>query len=1042
MMGILLLLPLQGGIQENLPTPQPFPGQLDPESTAPNQQAGPGYPAFLPRFDLDMRIDPARGTVTVRERVLWTHPGGRPTDRLVFNAHARFLLPKNQMGAMAKTLEILRLNPDDALGIATSAFCLHSVRAWDPKTGPTAKGDALPHTFEGSSATDLVVHLPQPVKPGEVVGVDLEFTLRLDPKQGRWGQWKQVVYLMQWLPVPALFDSATGWNPVPFLPWHQPFANDSGHYTARITLPEGWNLATSGTQQGEAPDPGEPGWKRVMVEAQAMRDFSLAASPGFRFLETTAERGEGLPPVKVRVAVLAGHEAQGERIMRHAVTAISTYSRWLGAYPWPEFTLVESFFGWNGNEAGSMVFLDQRVFNLPELADGFVEYLVIHETCHQWWYNAVGTDGFHEPFLDEGLATAISHKLLDTIHGRDHHMLNYPTGFGWMPNIPRTSYRAKGWSTLAASGHDGPVQQSMEQYGNLAKLFGLAYDKSSKVFDMIADRLGEQAYLEFLRMEQRKYRFRVMHMADFERDLTVFTGQDWGPFFDRWMRGPGHCDWAVESVRIHHKHGPHKLFGRGAARGGPVEAVMVLARSGSVPEDTTVGIRLPGDEGYSLRLPVSTEQDWESLELGARTTPLDARHVKVTVELATEPEQISVDPDQILPDLSPHNNHWKRAPRLRGTWLYTALDENDLTTTNDQVNLIMGPWLYGSAYSNAWYTRSTMAGVRAGAYRTQDFSGGIYAAYRTDYRDVILGADGLVEHWPDPSIQTGFNVEQRVYEFESGQNNPLRASLFARKVLFQTSSLYLLPFDFLEGYGTYSGNFLPFAKEVQPGAVRFQETTSLGMHYRMNRQTPYWDPQFGWQLDAAAEGGQAELDSSYGFGKIWSQASLVQKLPDFSDFLASLPGFQDSMRPFFLKMARTRLAVRAYAGTSAPSKGLFFPMGGSEGFRGFSLAQRQGSTVWVGSAEWRIPLVEHMETDFSDHVAGLRTIQLALFYDVGDAYANGRSAGAVAHGVGVGIRFDTVLLSFVERAMVRFDFAQAIDQGVGPQFWFGITQPF
>ena len=284
------------------------------------------------------------------------------------------------MGAMAKTLEILRLNPDDALGIATSAFCLHSVRAWDPKTGPTAKGDALPHTFEGSSATDLVVHLPQPVKPGEVVGVDLEFTLRLDPKQGRWGQWKQVVYLMQWLPVPALFDSATGWNPVPFLPWHQPFANDSGHYTARITLPEGWNLATSGTQQGEAPDPGEPGWKRVMVEAQAMRDFSLAASPGFRFLETTAERGEGLPPVKVRVAVLAGHEAQGERIMRHAVTAISTYSRWLGAYPWPEFTLVESFFGWNGNEAGSMVFLDQRVFNHPELADGFVEYLVIHET--------------------------------------------------------------------------------------------------------------------------------------------------------------------------------------------------------------------------------------------------------------------------------------------------------------------------------------------------------------------------------------------------------------------------------------------------------------------------------------------------------------------------------------------------------------------------------------------------------------------------------------------------------------------------------------
>ncbi len=1016
-----------------LPKPRPIPADVPGDMAA--------LPAHLPRFDLDLRIDPAAGLVTVRERVAWTHPGGQPVHHLVFNAHANFVLPESQVGAMSKTLEILRMNPDDALGVKRSALNLQSVRHI-PAAKAAEGAVELPHRFEGSTGTDLVIDLPAAVGPGETVMVELGFTLRLDPKQGRWGQWKEVIYLMQWLPVPAFLDPVKSWLPTPFLPWHQPFCNEAGIYQAQITLPNGWGLACSGTQVEETTNPDQPGWRQVRVEARGPRDFSLAVSPRFRFLETHAERGEGLAPVKVRLAVLPGHEPIGQQILEHAATAISTYSRWLGPYPWDEFTLAESFFGWNGNEAGSMVFVDQRVFTLPQLAGGFVEYLILHETCHQWWYNAVGTDGFREPFLDEGLATALSHRLLDSIHGREHGMLQLPTGLGWLPNIPRASYRAKGWHTLAKSGGDGPIQQTMEEYQNLAKLFGLAYDKSSKVFDMIADRLGEQAFLEFLRVVQRKYRHRVLRMADLEAELAEFTGQDWQPFFDRWLRGPGQCNWAVESVEIIPLHGPRKLLRTKADKPQPVRAVVRLSRSGPTVEDTTLGVRLPGETGYSVRLPVSADMEWQSTDGLARVHPHGKDRMELVIDLPSEPDQISVDPDQVLPDLNLHDNHWRKTPKTRATWLYTGLDETDLTTDNDQWNVIVGPWLYGSSYTNAWYTRTTMAGLRAGAYRTQEFAGGVYAAYRTDYRDVVLGADGLVEHWPDPSMQAGFNFEQRVFEFEDGQSNPLRASLFARKVLFPSSSMYLLPFDFVEGYATYSGNFLPYAREMQQGAQRFNETTVMGLHYRVNRQTPYWDPQMGWQFDIAGEGGQAQLDTNTGMAKIWSQLAVVTELPDFNALFGLTPRLQESLNPLFVRLSRTRLALRAYAGTSAPARGLFFPMGGSEAFRGYSLAQRQGSTVWVGSVEWRLPLIEHMETDFFDHIGGLRTFQLAFFYDVGDAYAAGNSVGPVAHALGVGLRLDTVLLSFVERATIRLDYAQTLGEDVSPQFWFGITQPF
>lgn len=1060
MLPLLTLAPLQtGNPGENPSQPVPpslFPNQIPgtqktpqtlgkPKAIAPEQAHNSTSPtASLPKFDLDIHINPASGSVKVREKVAWIHPGGAPVNQLIFNAHANFVLPEKQVGAMAKTLEILRMNPADALGVKSSALSLHSLRLMDIQKAPQEanKFTDLPHHFAGSTTTDLVIDLPHPVAPGETVNLELEFTLRLDAKQGRWGQWKEVVYLMQWLPVPAYFHAVHGWQPTPFLPWHQPFCNESGIYNASITLPEGWELACTGTQSDAAINPAHPGWKQIQVRANGPRDFSLATSPRFRILETTAERGENLPPVKVRLAVLPGHEPMGRRMLEHAVNAISSYSRWLGAYPWDEFTLAESYFGWNGNEAGSMVFIDQRVFTLPELAGGFVEYLILHETCHQWWYNAVGTDGFREPFVDEGLATALSHRLLDSIHGREHGMLQLPTGLGWMPNIPRASYRAKGWHTLAKSGGDGPVQQSMEQYGNLAKLFGLAYDKSSKIFDMIADRLGEQAFFEFLRVVQRKYRYRILHMSDIESELNDFTGQDWTPFFDRWLRGPGQCNWAIESVEIIPTHGPRKLLGSKALKDQPVRAVVKLLRTGPTVEDTTLGVRLSGQEGYSLRLPVATDMDWESPDGQAHAHPAGKDRVELVLELPSEPEQISVDPDQIIPDTNLHDNHWCKVPKTRATWLYTGLDESDLTTDNDQLNVTAGPWLYGSSYSNAWYTRTTMLGARAGAYRTQEFSGGIYAAYRTDFRDVVIGADGLVEHWPDPSVQSGFNVEQRVYEFQNGQSNPLRASLFARKVLFPNSSMYLLPFDFLEGYTTYTGNFLPYAREIQAGAQRFNENTVMGLHYRINRLTPYWDPQMGWQFDVAAEGGQTQLETSSGLAKIWSQVAAVTELPDLTPLFALTPRLQDALSPWFGRMARTRLALRAYGGTSAPSRGLFFPLGGSEAFRGYSLAQRQGSTVWVGSAEWRVPVIEHMETDFCDHIAGLRTVQCAFFYDVGDAYAAGHSAGPVSHALGFGLRLDAVLLSFVERATIRLDYAQTIGQDVGPQFWFGITQPF
>src|SRR5262249_48064634 len=125
-----------------------------------------------------------------------------------------------------------------------------------------------------------------------------------------------------------------------------------------------------------------------------------------------------------------------------------------------------------------------------------------------------------------------------------------------------------------------------------------------------------------------------------------------------------------------------------------------------------------------------------------------------------------------------------------------------------------------------------------------------------------------------------------------------------------------------------------------------------------------------------------------------------------------------------------------------PSNGQFFALGGGDNFRGFDLNERQGSALWVGSVEWRVPLATNVYVDCIDHVAGIRNVYLAPFYDVGNSYLMGHQQGPVAHAFGAGLRVDVTWLGLIERTSLRFDVAKTISGNYPLQFWFGIQHPF
>ena len=70
-----------------------------------------GVPVWLPRYDVNMEVDVAGHNVPVQMRATWTNPHPTPTDKLIFNSHAHYIVPGADVGLMAKTLEIYALTP-------------------------------------------------------------------------------------------------------------------------------------------------------------------------------------------------------------------------------------------------------------------------------------------------------------------------------------------------------------------------------------------------------------------------------------------------------------------------------------------------------------------------------------------------------------------------------------------------------------------------------------------------------------------------------------------------------------------------------------------------------------------------------------------------------------------------------------------------------------------------------------------------------------------------------------------------------------------
>ena len=436
--------------------------------------------AGLPRYDIIFTVIPERPLVRGQETMRYTNVTRTPLTDIIFRLYPN--LPQYN-GRM--TVAAVRVN-DKPVTVSTEA-----------------------------EETALRVPLSTPLEPGQNIEIELEFTVEVHPARGDtvFGTGQGILSLPDCYALLAARDES-GWRTDVAPPHADAVFSDLALYTVDVIVPTGFVVAGCGmtTEQTENED-GTHTWHLV---SGPRREFALVLSGDFVTDSTTV--GE----TTITSYYLPRHSNAGRAALRYGATALRIYSDLFGPYPYRDFRIVAVPLGYRGMEYPGLTLLGLDLYDewVEEL-----EFRVVHEVGHQWWYAQVGSDPIREPWLDEGLAEYSTYEYYHLVYGQAR--ANELVQTRW-----RAAYlyaREQGWDTA--------VGQSANAFGRNYET--MVYAKAALFFHALRQQVGENVYRDILRSYLHEYRYRTATGADFLALAEKISGQDLHPLYTQWIGSPG-----------------------------------------------------------------------------------------------------------------------------------------------------------------------------------------------------------------------------------------------------------------------------------------------------------------------------------------------------------------------------------------------------------------------------------------------------------------------------------------------------------------------
>ena len=436
------------------------------------------------RYEIELTVDPSMTVITGHERVAYTNTEDVPLADLY-----------------------LRLFPNTpGYGGAMTA---HNVSV---DGEPTVPVDEL-----GGSA--VRIPLDPPLEPGASLDLVLDFTLEV-PTEGDLG-YRQLGYYDGYLalanayPLVPVYDDE-GWN-VEVAPTHgDAVYSETAFYTVHLSAPEEMTLLASGTCSAPEPNPGAGvTWTCV---TGPMRDFVAVLGPEYQVASHTVE---GVTVNSAFYAKPPRNTEGGARALDYASEAARLFSARFGLYPFTELDVVETPTRAGGIEYPGLVVINSGYY---ETLSDRMEWVVVHEVGHQWWYSLVGNDQVDEPWLDEALVQYSTLLYFEDRYGEN-------VAARLVDQVFRRPYEE-----LVETGRDAPAglpvaAYSGEDYGPLV------YQKGPLYFHALRQEVGDENFQAILQAYFAHNRYGVATPEEWLATVEAVAGDEYRGLYDRWILG-------------------------------------------------------------------------------------------------------------------------------------------------------------------------------------------------------------------------------------------------------------------------------------------------------------------------------------------------------------------------------------------------------------------------------------------------------------------------------------------------------------------------
>jgi len=517
----------------------------------------------IANYDIKVTLDDKEKRINGEMVLTWNNPSEDYVDELQFhlytnafkNSGSTFVCELIHSAAAASG----NGEPDEAPWTEDEGW------GWISITHMAVNGDEVtgriaffqPDDGNTDDETVIRVPLPKPLAPRTSARIDIEFDAKIPQCHVRTGWWQDDFFMMaHWFPkigvyetpgmrfVPA--DAPHGrWNCHQFHAATEFYA-DYGVYDVQITLPEKYIVGVTGLVLEERSN--GDGTKTVVAHAEDVHEFAWVADAQFREATAVWHSTATDQEVNIRLLYQPGHGCVVAKYLESVIKTLDHVEGWLGprAYPYPNITIVDPR---KGSRAGGMEY--------PTLITGGaswwmeqlfgnglrrVESVTVHEFMHQIWYGIVGSNEFEEAWLDEGLTTYSTGRILGELFGEKTTMLNW-----WGASAGQDALRRRGYAA-ARSRNDGSIAEPTFAHWNTRVGRNMAYNKTSLMLKTLENYLGRERFDRIMRTYFQRWRFRHPGRYDFTTVANEVAGENLDWFFSQLLEEHTSLDYAVASI--------------------------------------------------------------------------------------------------------------------------------------------------------------------------------------------------------------------------------------------------------------------------------------------------------------------------------------------------------------------------------------------------------------------------------------------------------------------------------------------------------------